>query len=161
MGALEEWLAQRGPAIAQALDAEREPICAAVSSHLAMAFPTLCYDSTRPDALAFQQRTFRETPRRFHRVLQVVLLLQTLEVITHEYRWGWPVIARYGVERHQVIMQVRWYFEAARTYAALQPTDAAPMSELAATILQIINQITADPTATPAGDPIRRNGFHP
>ncbi len=80
MRTLKRWIALRGPAIATALDSSREPICDAVALTLATAFPALCYDPARSDALDFQQRTYHETPRRFHRLLQVLLIFQAPEV---------------------------------------------------------------------------------
>ena len=90
----EAWLAGRGPSIAEALEKQREQICESVSNQLATNFPKLCYDPTRYDAVAFQELTYHETPRRFHRLLQVLLRLQSLAVIEREYRWGWPVVQR-------------------------------------------------------------------
>ena len=161
MGAFEVWLTQRGPVIAPMLDDQREPICAAVSSRLAMNFPTLCFDPDRPDAHAFQQRTFHETPRRFHRLVQVVLVLQTMAVITREYRWGWEVISRYGVQQHHMLAQVRWYFEAARAHVMLPPEDGARMDDLATSILRIVKDVTSDPLYPPADQSTRTNGFRP
>lgn len=136
MAPSEEWLAQRGPVIARLLDDQREPICVAVSSRLSMNFPSLCFDPSRPDAHAFQQRTFDETPRRFHRLVQVVLVLQTLEVITREYSWGWQVVSRYGVQPHHMLAQVRWYFESAQAHISLPPTDRVQMRDLEAAVFQ-------------------------
>jgi hypothetical protein len=161
MGAFEDWLVQRGPVIARALDERREPICDAVSSRLAMSFPTLCFDASRPDAHAFQQRTFHETPRRFHRLLQVVLVLQTLEVITREYQWGWPVVSRYGVQPHHLLFQVRWYFEAAQAQTIQRPEDSARMAYLATTILRAIEEITSGRSPTHQNNGASKNGFHP
>jgi len=158
---LEVWLAQSGPRIAEALESQRELICDSVSNQLATSFPTLCYDPTRYDAIAFQQLTYHETPRRFHRLVQVLLLLQSLEVIEREYRWGWPVVRRYGVERHHMFAQVRWYFEAAREHVALNPEDGAQMNDLATAILRIIEAVTSDPLPTQIDTPVRKNGFHP
>lgn len=160
MGKLEEWLAQRGPTVAVALDEQHEAICAMVSSCLAATFPALCYDPARPDALAFQQHMFRETPRRFHRLMQVVLLFQTLEIIAREYRWGWPIISRYGVQRRHMRAQVSWYFEAIYVHVGLLPGDSAAMRDLAATVLQIVEQAIANPQPLSADRPIRKNGFH-
>jgi hypothetical protein len=158
---LEAWLAGYGSGIAAALEYQREPICDIVSNQLATRFPTLCYDSTRCDAIAFQQLTYHETPRRFHRLLQVLLCLQSLEVIEREYRWGWPVVQRCGVERHHLLAQVRWYFDAARVYVPLQHEDHAQMNELAATILRIIEEVTSDTLPTPLDALVRANGYHP
>src|ERR1043165_9537557 len=132
---IEAWLAERGPRIAETLESQREPICDSVSNQLATEFPTLRYDPSRYDPLTFQQPTYRETPRRFHRLIQVLLCLQSLQVIEREYRWGWPVVRRYGVERYHMYAQVRWYFEAARAYVALHPEDVAQIDLLAAEIL--------------------------
>lgn len=150
MAGLEHWLIQRGPTIARALDDRREPICAVVSSRLAMTFPTLCFDPARPDALAFQQRTFHETPRRFHRLIQVVLVLQTLEVITREYRWGWQVVSRYGVQQEHMLAQVRWYFEAAQSHITLSPTDRTQMHNLAAAVFQRVTHAIGEAPHPPS-----------
>lgn len=158
---LEAWLAKRGPSIAEALEHQRELICDGVSNQLATNFPTLCYDPTRYDAIAFQQLTFRETPRRFHRLVQVLLRLQSLEVIEREYRWGWPIVRRYGVERHHLLAQVRWYFDAAHMHVHLQLEDGAQMRDLANTTLCIIEEVTGDALPRPPDAPIRTNGFHP
>lgn len=157
---LDAWLVRHGPGIAGALESQREPICDSVSDQLATNFPTLCYDPTRYDALAFQQLTYRETPRRFHRLMQVLLCFQSFEVIEREYRWGWPVVHRYGVKRYHLLAQVRWYFDAVYVHVPLRPEDGAQMSDLAIATLQIVEDVTSDAAATPLDAPVRTNRFH-
>jgi hypothetical protein len=161
MRKLAAWLDGYGPGIAEALEHQREPICDNVSNQLAARFPTLCYDATRYDAIAFQQLTYHETPRRFHRLVQVVLYLKSLEVIEREYHWGWPIMRRYGVERHHMLAQARWYFDAVRIYVPLSHEDHAQMSDLATAILCIIETVTSDALPTQGDAPVRTNGYHP
>jgi hypothetical protein len=158
---LEEWLAQRGAGLATALDNHRELICGTVSTRLATSFPTLCYDASRADAQAFQQHTYHETPRRFHRLLQVMLHFQAIEVIEREYRWGWPVLQRYGVERYHLLAQVRFYFEAARAHLRIGEADRTQLEELEAMILQIISQVAHTPAAAQSNGHLHSNGVHP
>jgi hypothetical protein len=139
---LDEWLAVRGDQYAALLDMQREHICRAVSERLKHAFPTLCYDPSRPDATEFQQMVYERTPHRFHRLIQVVLRLQSISVIEREYRWGWPVLQRYRVEQVHLISHIRWYFEAARKFAPLARTDRRPFAQLEARIIQIVQSIT-------------------
>jgi hypothetical protein len=159
---LDTWLATRGPGFATLVESRREPICDLVAARLASAFPSLCYDPQRPDALEFQRLTYHQTPRRFHRLIQVVLLLQTPEVIDREYRWGWPILQRYGVGRQHVLSQVRWYFEATRTLTTPDPLDAPYLEALEDKALQIIDQIiTKTLPGYPAGDVTTNgNGHH-
>ena len=96
---LEQWLFNSGPAYAERLEAQADPLCRSVTTLMMTAYPDLCYLPNRPDAATFQQRTFTETPKRFHRLMQVVLRFQTLMVIDREYRWGWPIMQRFGVSR--------------------------------------------------------------
>jgi hypothetical protein len=159
---LDAWLATRGPGFATAIDARREPICDLVATRMASAFPSLCYDPHRPDALEFQRLTYQQTPRRFHRLMQVVLLLQTPEVIEREYRWGWPILQRYGVGRQHMLSHVRWYFEVTRALTALDPLDAPYIEMLEDKVLQMIEQITAAalPGYPPSDGVTRTNGHH-
>jgi hypothetical protein len=143
MHALTEWLGRRGNSIAAALESQREPICESVSLQLETTFPALCYDLMRADAAAFQKHTYHEVPRRFHRVMQVLLRLASVEVIEREYRWAWGILPRYGVTSEQLLAQVRWYFAAMRTRATLDADDLPHLEALEQTILQIIAQITA------------------
>ena len=83
----------------------------------------------------------------------MLLQLQSLEVIEREYRWGWPVVRRYGVERHHLLAQVRWYFDAIHIHATLQPDDGPHMNDLAKVILRIIEQVTSDPLPTQFDQP--------
>jgi hypothetical protein len=156
----DSWLATRGPGFAMVLESQREKICDSVASRLASAFPTLCYDPNRPDALEFQQLTYSQTPRRFHRLIQVVLLLQSLEVIEREYRWGWPILQRYGVGRQHLLSQVHWYFEGSHALAAPDPVDVPYLEALEGKVLQMIEQITvvALPAYAPVEGIIRTNG---
>ncbi len=157
---LDTWLATRGPGFAMVLEAQREPLCDMVAARMSSTFPTLCYDTRRPDALEFQQLTFRQTPRRFHRLIQVVLLLQTLEVIEREYRWGWPILQRYGVARQHLLSQVRWYFEVSHALTMPDPIDAPYLEMLEDKVIQIIDQITmmALPSHLSSESSTRSNG---
>ena len=96
-----------------------------------------------------------------HRLVQVLLCLQSLEVIEREYRWGWPVVQRYGVERHHMLAQARWYFDAARVYVTLPHEDRAQMNELAMAILRIIEEVTSDPLPASPDALARTNCYHP
>lgn len=138
----EEWLEASGTRVAALIDSRREMICDMTSARLATAFPSLCYDPTRFDALAFQQRMFSKTPRRFHRLVQVVLRLQAIEVVDREYRWGLPVVMRYGVARHHLLSHARWYFEAARATAPTADGDQLFLDVLESRVLQTIDRIT-------------------
>ena len=160
MMTFETWLEQTGPQIAHLIDDRREPICDAVTNRLTTAFPSLCFDSSRPDAVEFQQHTFKETPRRFHRLIQVVLRFQTTLVIEREYRWGWAIMPRYGVARHHMISHARWYFDTVRLTGLLGRDDLAQLDQLAARVLQIIDQITAaaPPTLQRPEPPVISNG---
>ncbi len=138
---LDEWLAVRGEQYAAMLDMRREHICRAVSERLMHAFPSLCYDPARPDATEFQQLAYERTPRRFHRLIQVVLRLQSIAVIEREYRWGWPILQRYHVERIHLISHIHWYFEAARKFAPLERGDRKPFALLEAAVVRIVHSI--------------------
>lgn len=142
MTAFNAWLATRGPEIAKSLDSQRDQICGIVSTRLATVFPTLCYDTSRPDAAYFQQHTFVEVPRRFQRVLQAVLMFQSLAVMEQEYRWGWSILPSYGVTRQHMLTQVRWYFDALRISLPLDAADSLHLSTLEGSILEIIDRIT-------------------
>ena len=138
----EGWLDTSGPRVASQIDSFREIICDMVSSRLATAFPSLCYDATRFDAIAFQQQVFHNTPRRFHRLIQVVLRVQAVQVIEREYRWGCPVVARYGVARHHLLSHARWYFETTRATALFASDDLRFLDALEGRVTQMIDQIT-------------------
>lgn len=141
--ALDVWLAARGPQLSGALDKYGEQICTVVSTRLAATFPTLCYDSTRSDAEFFQQHMFHEVPRRFQRVLQAVLLFQSLAMMEQEYRWGWTILFHYGIAPLHLLAHVRWYFSALRAAVPLDTSDIKPLDTLERSILQIIEEVTA------------------
>ena len=127
MTTLEAWLELHGAQIASVLDDQRDYLCDMVTNRLTTAFPSLCFDPTRPDAVTFQQQVFRETPRRFHRLMQVVLRFQTTLVIEREYRWGWSIMPRFGVARHHMISHARWYFDTIRNAGMVSRDDMAGM----------------------------------
>ena len=140
---LDAWLAARGSQLSTALDKHGEKICAVVSTRLAATFPLLCYDSARGDAEFFQQHMFQEVPRRFQRVLQAVLLFQSLAAIEQEYRWGWTILSHYGIAPLHLLAHVRWYFSALRATIPLDASDIQPLDILERNILQIIEEVTA------------------
>jgi hypothetical protein len=145
MTALEAWLELHGAQVAGVLDQHREGLCDMVTNRLATAFPSLCFDASRPDAVAFQQHVFKETPRRFHRLIQVVLRFQTMMVIEREYRWGWAIMPRFGVARHHMINHARWYFDTVRGSSLVTRDDMSHLDLLSTNIVHIIEQITAVP----------------
>jgi hypothetical protein len=134
----DSWLDSRGPVLALALEDRRERICDFVSSHFAEQFSTLMLDTNRPDAASFQQNAFYESPRRFHRLLQVALRLQAIMVIEREYRWSWGILPRFGVTQRHMVALVRLYFEAARKFISLDGVDRSYVDELEETVLQTI-----------------------
>lgn len=139
---LDEWLAIRGEQYAAVLEERRDQVCRAVTERLAATFPSLCYDPLRPDALAFQQLAYDRTPRRFHRLIQVVLRLQSVVVIEREYRWGWPILQRHNVGQMHLLAHVRWYFEAARRFAPPERADRRPLALLEAATVRIVRSIS-------------------
>lgn len=140
MSTLDHWLAARGPSIAGALEERREQICESVSVRFADAFRSLCYDDSRPDADSFQRLTFHETPRRFHRLLQVVLRLQAPSVVEREYRWSAGILPRFGVTDRHMLALVRWYFEAARVAIAIDSSDRQHLNLLEVQVVQMIER---------------------
>ncbi len=145
MTTLEAWLEQHGAQVASVLDDRRDYLCDMVTNRLTTAFPSLCFDPSRPDAVTFQQLVFRETPRRFHRLMQVVLRFQTTLVIEREYRWGWSIMPRFGVARHHMISHARWYFDTIRNAGMVSRDDMSHLDLLSTRVIQIIDQITAVP----------------
>ena len=81
MQTFDQWSASRGEMVAEAIDAHREVICQRVSTRLAKSFPKLCYTPVRQNARAFQQSSFYETPRRFHRLVPVVVLCGSMACV--------------------------------------------------------------------------------
>jgi hypothetical protein len=142
MSTLVRWLNVRGPTVANLLDEHNEAICEHVSTRLATAFPQLCYDPLRLNAVSFQKQTYRETPRRFHRLIQVVLLFGTLQVVDREYQWGWRVLVRFNVKQYHLLAQVRWYFEEVFAAVPLSGEDKLRVVELRDTILEIVEAAT-------------------
>jgi hypothetical protein len=139
---LHTWLAERGSIVAEAVNLHGDAICERVSAHMSAMFPNLCYDPLRFDAASFQQATFRETPRRFHRLLQVALLCQSLAIVEREYQWGWKLLSRYNVERRHMLAHVRWYFEELFTLANLSGEDKLYLVELRDEMVHMIERLT-------------------
>jgi hypothetical protein len=140
MLAFEPWLASRGPVVAATIEERRQPICEAVSDHLAAQFESLCFDPDRPDAETFQRRMFRETPIRLHRLLQVALRLRSLSVIEREYRWTWGILPRFGVTARHMHALVRSYFSAARSLSTILAADRPYFDQLETNLLVIIDR---------------------
>jgi len=153
MMTLEAWLELNGARVADSLDQQRDTLCELLTNRLATAFPSLCFDTSRPDAVTFQQHVFKETPRRFHRLIQVVLRFQTLMVIEREYQWGWAIMPRFGVARHHMLNHARWYFDTIRVAGMVSRDDMVYLDQIATRVLQIIEQVTA---AAPPG--VKRPG---
>jgi hypothetical protein len=123
MQRLETLLANRGTAMAVALEDRGATICETTTTRFAALFETLLLDLTRPDVTSFQRLAFEETPRRLHRLLQVALRFQTIAVIEREYRWSWGILPRYGITLRHMQSMVRSYFEAARAILVLDQLD--------------------------------------
>lgn len=138
----ETWLVERGNLVATDINGHYDQICERVSLRMAAAFPNLCFDPVRADAAAFQKQVFRETPRRLHRLIQVVLLCQSIAVVEREYRWGWRILSRYNVERRHMTAHVRWYFEELFTSVALDHDDQLRLIELRDHIIRMIDSTT-------------------
>ena len=157
---LEQWLFNSGPAYAERLEAQADPLCRSVTTLMMTAYPDLCYLPNRPDAATFQQRAFTETPRRFHRLMQVVLQLQSLSVVEYEYRWGWPVLQRFGVGAVHLLTHSRWYFENARRLAPSGPNDQPYVLALESRVHGIIETVVMQPIdqRNALGQLSRRNG---
>ena len=142
MQAFENWSELRGKGVAEAIDINREVICQRVATLLAKAFPKLCYTPVRKNARAFQQSSFYETPRRFHRLMQVVLLCGDTACIEREYHWGWNMLKRYGVDRRHMQAQVRWYFETVFDLLPLSIDDQAQLVQLCDDVIRVIDRVT-------------------
>jgi hypothetical protein len=130
METLEAWLERRGDALAAAFEGRRETICERVAERLAAAYPSLCYDPTRPDAETFQQLAFRNTPIRFHRLVQTALRFRLPAIFQREYAWARPIMYRHGVREEHMVAQIRWYFEEIRAAVSMSEGDALYLSLL-------------------------------
>ncbi|GEM_PF-581630 len=160
----ETWLAERGSPVAIAINAQYDSICERVALRMATAFPNLCFDPLRMDAASFQKQVFRETPRRLHRLIQVVLLCQSTAVIEREYRWGWKILSRFNVERRHMTAHARWYFEEVLLSVPLIDEDQVQLTELRDHVIRMIDSTTV--TTQQFADQARRrqmingNGFN-
>ncbi|MGQ9550458.1 MAG: hypothetical protein ACUVSY_16550 [Roseiflexus sp.] len=146
MQSLEAWLGTRGPALAQALDAQRSAICEEVSRRLRAEYPDLCPNLSSDDPELSQQIMFQQTPQRFHVILLAALRFHTLAVVEREYRWLWGIVQRFGVNRLHLLQQVRWYFEAAQMFAPLSHEDRTCLTQLESAIEHMILTITSSAT---------------
>lgn len=147
---LKRWLAERGQEIAQSLEQHREPICARVTTRLFTEFPSLCLDFSRPDAAQFQALTFRQTPVRFHRQLQIVLRARSLRSLEWEYRWSKDLLAAYGIGHHHLVSAARWYFGAAAGLLTLSDADRHGFRLLEAAVISVILTASGQATGTVA-----------
>lgn len=144
MDELDRWMAQHGRDVAQALDRHRDAICVAVAAELRARFPRLCLDALRPDAAAFQELAYSETPRRFHRLIQAALLFRSRAIIVREYAWGMGTLYSYGVRPHHMLTQVRLYQTVAREQVALPPAAAHSFDRLIDHVALVIDQLGQD-----------------
>jgi hypothetical protein len=138
----ETWLVERGNPVATAINEQYDPICERVTLRMATAFPNLCFDPLRMDATSFQKQVFRETPRRLHRLIQVVLLCQSMAVVEREYRWGWRILSRFNVERRHMIAHARWYFDEVFVSVPLINEDKLQLTELRDHVIRMIDSTT-------------------
>lgn len=136
------WLAERGPAVASMVHQQSDTICERVSQRLTSSFPNLCYDPVRFDATTFQRQAHRETPRRLHRLMQVVMLCNSTDVVEREYRWGWRLLPRYRVERRHILAHIRWYFEEVFGSVPLSSEDKLGLLGLRDLVIQQVDHIT-------------------
>jgi hypothetical protein len=143
-GPFEEWLAQRGTVIADLLDAHVDGICDATSAQILRAFPSLCYDPHRFDAVAFQRSAIRQTPHRLHKLVRFVLVFQSMAVVEQEYRWACGVMPRYGVNRTHMLATAGWYFNAARAQVPFGARDKVFFNGMKQMFLQTITHVAAD-----------------
>ncbi len=145
---LQRWLTARGQEIARSLEQHRETICAQVTTRLFTEFPSLCLDTSRPDAAQFQALAFRQTPLRFHRQLQIVLRVRSLHSLEWEYRWSRDLLATYGIDQHHLVSAARWYFGAAAGLLHLSNTDRHGFHLLEATVVNIVLTASGQAIAT-------------
>ena len=138
----ETWLQTNSDSLAAALDGQREAICATLTTRLLATFPRLCYDPKRVDGRAFQRMTMRQTPQRLHLLIQSALRLRNLGMIERQYRWGWPMVQRFGGHRQHLITHIYWYFEVARATLKLENSDRAALSALETEIVQMVERAT-------------------
>jgi hypothetical protein len=123
MRAIEGWLNSSGNRVAAELEDRGEQICKLVTDQLVRTYTNLCRDPERIDNQEMQRHAYVESPRRIHRLVQVVLRLRTVEVIERECAWSLTVLPRYGVTRQHMQAMVHWYFEAARTLTNIDSAD--------------------------------------
>jgi signal transduction histidine kinase len=130
-------------------DEQRDAICQQVTFYLERCFPTLCLDSQRPDSTRFQRMAYEQTPRRFHRMLQIVLRTGAIRIVTHEFQWVWQVVPRYGVNNRHILAMVGWYFNAARDQLELSSQERDNLYRLKRTLLAIVSETIGGPTYAP------------
>lgn len=139
MRALEDWLINSGNRVATELDRRSDVICKMVSQQLERNFMQMGYNPERIDAVQFQQKMFAESPRRMHRLVQTALRLRAVEIIERECKWVLTALPVHGIEQHQMHAMVRWYFEAARTFATIDSADRRSLDILEQVFLQALD----------------------
>jgi hypothetical protein len=126
--------------LAEMLEAHANQICASTSAQLVKTFPALCLDPTRADAARFQATTFRESPRRLHRLVVLMLRFGAPGVLEREYSWLVGLIPRYRVTPMHLQAMAGWYFNAARAVLPLTAPEYRALIDLKRTVLAIIVQ---------------------
>ena len=133
---LDSWLAQRGLAFAIALEARREPLCQAVTDHLALVFSSTA--STDAGSSAADRDELRAVVKRFHKLMLVLLIFQYPHVIAGELRDGLIYPSRRQLTYNERAALVRWYFAAIHQQIRLDPGDQAPLHALQAQVLALV-----------------------
>ena len=143
---LDSWLAQRGLAFAIALEARGEPLCQVVADHLALVFSSASPSAADTGLSAADRDDLRAVIGRFHKLMLVLLIFQYPHVVAGELRDGLIYPSRRRLTYNERVALVRWYFAAIYQQIPLEPGDQAPLRELQAQILALIDAPTRAPT---------------
>jgi hypothetical protein len=137
---LDQWLQDRGNAVAAILEAARAPVCAQLSTQMTGSFPSLCFDAGLGYGHSFQQSVFHNTPDRFMSMIITTLRFGSFSEIEYQYKWLWGFLPRYGVQQMHLLATVRMAFATIVTVAPLDSADIQGLKALEEATLDFIER---------------------
>jgi hypothetical protein len=93
------------------LSDKQDTICQRVSRRLLDAFPEIQPMLKLEGGLSVEKRLSEVSVTRLCRMVQAILLFETLTIADQEFRWAGGVLPRNGVTYQQQISMARWFFK--------------------------------------------------
>jgi hypothetical protein len=124
------------------LSDKQETICLRVSRRLLDTYPEIQRMLKLEGGLSMEKRLSEVSVTRLCRMLQAILLFETLDLADQEFRWAGGVLPRSGVTYQHNLSMTRWFFQEINQFE-LQPGEALLLASIEQHILQLIEETYA------------------